>query len=204
MCSPVSDLVLPRIVAVAHGPRQAERNIGQLRTPSKVLLVFIHEPSDRVRQAAETHLRAPPDVVVPISWGVGLNTSGILTLAAAYVVLGTVAGTFGGSWVLAVATSVPLAWIVARSTRGSLGRGLLVLTEPTPAGRRAVALRAKRFAIMTTHGEVHRIHREPVRVQLLTDDTWWRAVQCQVGADVYYVNHNYQAEVRRALDSSSS
>ena len=204
MCSPVSDLVLPRIVAVAHGPRQAERNIGQLRTPSKVLLVFIHEPSDRVRQAAETHLRAPADVVVPISWGVGLSTTGIFAVAAVYVMIGTVAGTFGNSWVLAVATSIPLAWILVQSTRGSLGRGLLVLTEPEPNGRRAVALRAKRFAIMTTRGEVHRIYPEPIDVRLLTDDTWWRAVQCQVGADVYYVNHNYQAEVRRALDSSSN
>lgn len=166
--------------------------------------MFIHEPSDRVRQAAEAHLKARPDVVVPISWGLGLSTSGILALGAAYVVVGTVAGTFGGSWVLAVATSVPLAWILAQSTRGTLGRGVLVLTEQTPTGRRAVALRARRFAIMTTRGEVHRVHPEPVTVKLAADDIWWRAVACRVGDDVYYINHNYEAEVRQALDSSTS
>ena len=166
--------------------------------------MFIHEPSDRVRQAAETHLKAPPDVVVPISWGMGLSTAGALALAAAYVVVGTVAGTFGGSWVLAVATSVPLAWILAQSTRGTLGRGLLVLTEPDPVGRRAVTLRAKRFAIMTTQGEVHRVYPEPVTVQLLADDVWWRALRCQVGEDIYFVNRSYEAEVQRALDQPSS
>lgn len=166
-------------------------------------IVFIHEPSDRVRQAAETHLRAPVDLVVPVSWGFGLSTSGIMTMATAYVVVGTVAGTFGNSWVLAVATSVLLAWILAQSSRGTLGRGQLILTEASPRGRRAVALRAKRFAIMTTKGEVHRVYPEPVPVRLVADNPWWQAPSCQVGDETYYVNHNYVDEVRRALGDGS-
>ncbi|MEM7324930.1 MAG: hypothetical protein AAF531_17720 [Actinomycetota bacterium] len=165
--------------------------------------MFIHKPSDRVRRAAEPHLREPVTVAIPVNWGLGLSTSGVMALAATYVVVGTVAGTFGQSWVLAIATCVPLAWILVQSTRGTLGRGVLAMTEATGDRRKAVALRARRFAIMTTRGEVHRVHPEPMPVDLLPARTWWRATACRVDDEIYFINHNYEAEVRAVLSSAA-
>lgn len=165
--------------------------------------MFIHRPSEQVREAAESHLHAPVDLVVPVSWGLGLSTSGILTLAGAYVVLGTVAGTFGTSWLLAVLTSLPLAWILVQATRGNLGRGLLVMTAKTESGRQVVALRAKRFAVMTTKGEVYRSYPGPTFPKLLPDEVWWQGLTCQIGDDLYYINHNYEEEVRQAIPTAS-
>ncbi len=161
--------------------------------------MFIDRPSDRVQDAARDHASEPIAVVVPVSWGFGFSTPGIFAFVFGYILIGTLIGPLVSNWALAFIMCAPLALVLLQTNRGKIGQGMVAMTALEDDGRQAVVLRAKRFSALTPSGEVHRAYPSGTKVELLEDHKWWQGMRCRVGEDLYYVNPNYNGEVRRSL-----
>lgn len=176
------------------------RIAGPKRSAPRLGPVFIHRPSDRVKQAADTHLGTPVTLAIPVTWGgLGLSTFGLFALVGGGGMVGAVTSSFGLSWPLAAGFAVLSAWLLVQAVNGSFGHGSLALTTSEHGRRRGLVLRAGRFATVTGQGEIYRVYREPVTVEFVQTQRWWQAPTLVLGPDVYFINPNYELEVTRAL-----
>lgn len=185
--------------------------------------MFVNRPSDRVRDAAKNHIDGQVAVVIPVSWGFGLSTAGVFAFVFLLILAGTLIGMLVSNLVLALIMSVPVITVLVQTRRGAMGQGMVATTSaeamtvgggnagtdtdaerdddgPTGPGRSAVVLKAKRFSIATPSGAVHRAYPAGTGLQLLEERRWWQGVKCKIGEDIYFVNPNFDDEVRRALD----
>lgn len=166
--------------------------------------MFIDRPSDRVQDAARDHASELVDVVVPVSWGFGFSTPGIFAFVVGYILVGTLIGPLVSNWALAAIMCAPMALVVMQTRRGKMGQGLVAMTVPNDGGREAVVLRVKRLSALTPSGEVRKAYGAGTKVELLEDRRWWQGMRCRIGDDLYYVNPNYDSEVRRTFAAIST
>lgn len=166
--------------------------------------MFVRRPSEQVKEAAADHLDGPVQLAIPVSWGIGLSTSGILTATGGVVIVGTVLVTFGLTWVWGAGLFVYFSWFLAQVNRGGLGRGVLALTDPSTEGRRIVVLRAGGWSPTGPSRGLHRSYPATTELAVADGGRWWQSLQCRVGDDLYFINHNYVTEVSAALPRYSS
>lgn len=165
--------------------------------------MFIDRPSGQVKGAAAEHLDGPVQLAIPVSWGVGLSTAGIVAFLGGIVVVGTVMGTFGLTWIWAAVLCVYFSWFLARATSGTVGRAILAMTAPSTAGRQVVALRARGWSTASPNGGLHKTYPAGTEVRLESSTRWWQSLRCRVGDDVYFIKHNHIAEVIDTLSGES-
>lgn len=143
--------------------------------------------------------------MVPVSWGFGLSSPGIFAFVFCYILLGTIIGSLVPNWLLGVIMCAPLGLVLVQTRRGRLGQGMLAMTSARDGSREIVALNARRLSPFTPSGDSRRVYPAGTKAELLVDDKkWWQGLKCRVGDDIYFVNPNYDGEVRQVLPENST